>query len=403
MILPLRKLLLLSASVTLIAIWVLSLSSCVQQAAPPPAPPPKKTMPIWNTMSRTGPTAAYAPASRSMSAPQAPHQHNPANTSYAEQHKYYESQSYDQIKKLAFSDEGSTYSIFLEYRIQPGDVLDVLYHVETYKLQEEFKISSDHEVSIRFVNLPELDTTQLVRPDGTISLPYLGSVQVVGKTVEGLRSELQATYGQILVAPQIYVMIPQFRAAIEDFKRDLHTAPRGLSRLVTVRPDGYATFAMMGDVFVADQTIPEVNAVLNQRYNEIIAGLKVDLFLETHAGSRIYVLGEVNTPGDYKILKPTLPLQAIVLAGGATTEARLSDVVIVRRYGDKMIAKKINIAETINPKKDSSYQFLKPDDIVFVPRRSTSKMAEIAREIGDIIFFRGWSLGVSYDIDNGAD
>jgi len=140
------------------------------------------------------------------------------------------------------------FDVFTEYRISPGDILDVLFQIQTWVEKKNFKLGVDHLVSVSFVHSPELNVEQTVRPDGKITLPYVGEVYVVGKTIEEITRDLKKDFSTILQSPDIYVMVPEFNSAIKELKKDLHTAPRGLSRLSTVRPDGYATFPMLGDV-----------------------------------------------------------------------------------------------------------------------------------------------------------
>ncbi|HUT24734.1 MAG TPA: polysaccharide biosynthesis/export family protein [Sumerlaeia bacterium] len=302
---------------------------------------------------------------------------------------------------FSFDQDRAPYTIFREYKMAPGDLLDVLYHVDTWRTsKEDFRIAVDHTVAVKFVNVPTLSEEQMVRPDGTISLPYLGSVTVVGKTVQELTADLRSRYSAILKSPDLYVLVPEYRLRIQEFKQDLHTAPRGLSRLVTVRPDGYATFAMLGDVLVAGRAIPEVAKYMNEEYEKKMPGLSVDLFLEKHAGSLVYVLGEVGRPGAYPIMRYTSVEEAMALAEGPLPTAKLDQVVVVRRHGDKMAAVKLNVKKTLWLDSDGKFFYLLPDDIVYVPRRKFARWADVARDIGDITFFRGWSVGAQYRLDN---
>ncbi|MDQ7032937.1 MAG: polysaccharide biosynthesis/export family protein [Desulfonauticus sp.] len=294
----------------------------------------------------------------------------------------------------------SDLDLFSEYRVIPGDVLDVLFQIHSWKPSKEFKIGSGYTVSIKFLDVPSLDQTQTVLPDGTIVLPYIGRYKVFDKTIEQITKELKRAYRKILRQPEIYVVVPEFQTRIKELRQDLHTAPRGLSKLVTVRPDGYATFPLVGQIFVAHRTIPELNKILNKKYEKILPGLHVDLFLHRHAGSVIYVLGEVLKPGSYQIKKPLNVIQVIALAGSFTHEADLTRVVVFRKHERKIIARVLNLSSTLSLQSNSNFFFLKPDDIVFVPRKNLSTIAQIMREIADTIFFKGWSVGFSYDISN---
>jgi len=347
-----------------------------------------------------------------------------------------------EVGRATFSEDANgEYKVFPEYRISPGDVLDVLYQVKSWEQQPQFNIAVDNVVSVRFVHYPELNETQSVRPDGNISLAYLGSVNVVGKTVEGLTEELKEEYAAHLKEPELYIVLEEFRGAIKELKADLKTAPRGLSRLVTVRPDGKATFAMLGDLLVAGKTVPEVAKVLDEKYRGVLPGLSADLFLEKHSGSRIYVFGQVNQPGAFEILRPTSIFEAIAMAGSVQSSARIDSAIVFRQKEDKLLATRVDLKKVMIPRvlkerpednqelaevgdteqaynelteegggqgrnyalADRSMFYLHPDDIVFIPRRRLNNAAEIAREAGDILFFRGWSIGFSGDYSFGGD
>lgn len=310
-----------------------------------------------------------------------------------------------EIERTTFSFDQSQqpYTILNQYRLVPGDVLDVLYHMNTWSTTKAaFKIAVDYEVAVKFVNLPTMNETQVVRPDGTISLPYIGQVNVVGLTVEEMTRMLKARYGKIMRNPELYVVVPEYRKDIQEFKADLHTAPRGLSRLVTVRPDGFATFAMLGDIQVAGKSIPEISKALNEKYPKILPLLTVDLFLETHAGSNISLMGEVARPGTYPIQNFTSIIEALALAGGSTTRAKLNSIIVFRRHENKLIGRKVDVDKLLKFKKDGYAFYLMPDDIVYVPTRTVAKVADITQEAANALLFRGWSVGgtVNYDINN---
>lgn len=307
------------------------------------------------------------------------------------------------MDRVTFAEEAGregSFDFFAAYKVVPGDVLDVLYHVSPQlDLKDGFKLAADQQVAVKFVNIPELNETQIVRPDGRITLPYIGDVVVSGMTVEELTKELKARYSKVLKSPELYVTVPDFRANLREFKADLHTAPRGLSRLVTVRPDGYVTFAMLGDIFAAGKTIPEINTEINTRYKQVMSGLSADLFLETHAGSRVYVMGQVTAPGAYTILKPITVQEALTLAGSPLYSARLSDVIVVRKRGDKMVATKVDAYRPLDMKKNSQFFYLQPDDIVYVPKRAIARLSDISKDLAGIVLFRGWGVSMDYNLN----
>lgn len=298
------------------------------------------------------------------------------------------------VEGKGFSFDKPSFNIFSEYRVSPGDRLDVLFEIRTWTVEEDYKVALDDILSIKFVHTPELNEEQQIRPDGKISLPYIGSFYVVDKTIEQIRSELIEKYSRILVNPQIYVTLPQYLTQLRELKQDLHTAPRGLSRLVTVRPDGFTTFPMVGDVFVAGKTMAEVQGYVDPQYNKISRSLHVTIFLHEHSGSTVYVLGVVNNPGAYKITKPITVLEALALAGGTLRNAQLDSVAVVRKLNKKIVATRVDVASTLAVREGGTQFFLAPDDIIYVPATTLSTSAEIMEDFRKLILFRGWGINI---------
>jgi polysaccharide export outer membrane protein len=301
------------------------------------------------------------------------------------------------LNRTTFSfDQGiypSAIDLFPEYRLTAGDVLDVVYQILREK-QESVPITLYHTVSVKFVDTPALNETQEVLPDGTIVLSYVGPVQVLDKTPAQLGQELKERYKKILRDPEIYVTIPDFDKRVQQLKSDLHTAPRGLSKLITVRPDGYVTFPIIGNYLVAQKTIPQINEAIQKEYEKFMPGMKVDLFLDSQAGSVVYLVGEVGSPGVYKIMRPITVLEAIAHAGGYTAKAELENVIVFTKHEKKIIARRLNLKDLMDYK--GSFFYIHPDDFIFVPKTKIASLGELMRQVADIFLFNGWSTGFSF-------
>ncbi len=348
-------------------------------------------------------------------------------------------------------------SLFTDYRLAPGDLLDVLFQISTWEVKERFVIGVDDVIQVKFIDLPDLSVEQNVKPDGRISLPYINQVEAAGKTVSDLTDELRQKYKAYLRNPEVYVVVPEYSAHIKELKHDLHTAPRGLSRLVTIRPDGYVTFPLIGDVFVANRTIPEVGSQISEMYDAFLPGLSVNLFLEKSSGAVVYVLGEVNRPGSFSVQRPITVMQAVALAQGLTNAAKPSSVIVFRpptpkpinedynKYvetggrkiektrgvtqefddqkaegkkfaaattnapaveekaekkstGPKIIARRVDLESAMNGDTGASLFYLKPNDIVYVPKTELRQAAEVVNDVKDIMMFRGWGISLGADL-----
>jgi polysaccharide export outer membrane protein len=299
-------------------------------------------------------------------------------------------------ERTTFSFDQGTYpsdnDLFPEYRIIAGDVLDVFYQINKV-LVEKYKITLFDSITVNFIDLPDLNVIQQVLPDGTITLPFIGQISVVDKTPLELEKEIKSKYKKYLKNPELYVLISNFDGRIEQLRKDLNTAPRGLSKLIYVRPDGHATFPLVGELLVSGKTIRQVNEILQSRYQSVLPGMKVDLFLHKSAGAVVYVLGEVKKPGVYEMKKPISIVEALSLAQGYTYKARLESIIVCRRHENKLIAQRVDVQKLLRFEKGSSFFYLKPDDIVFVPKSNIASLAEFMNQIGDIFMFRGFSIG----------
>ena len=295
------------------------------------------------------------------------------------------------------SSKGPTIERFDEYHLKGGDILDIIYQVRPQKI-DEYRLNIQDVVEVRFPFMPNDNIQQVIRPDGMITLPYINDISVLNLTPEEATKKIRLAYKEILRFPDIYIIVREFGAGTKELKKVITTASRGQSKLLTIRPDGDVTFPLIGDIPVVEKTIPEISKTVNSLYKKLYPELQVDVILYKTIGNFVYVLGEVKRPGAYKINRPVTIYQALSLASGSTPAARLGDVVVLRRKGATMVCRVIDVKSGFTSAKNPVFVLLRPDDIVYVPKRRLATAAQIAKEISDLIFFRGYSLGFSWEL-----
>lgn len=62
-------------------------------------------------------------------------------------------------------------------------------------------------VEVRFYYTPELDVVQTVLPDGTVSLPLVGSYPAAGKSPRQVERELTMLYSRELLEPELSIIV----------------------------------------------------------------------------------------------------------------------------------------------------------------------------------------------------
>jgi len=160
-----------------------------------------------------------------------------------------------------------------------------------------------------------------------------------------------------------------------------------LNRTVTVRPDGKISFSLVGDVNVIGLTPAEVDEVVTRRLSKHIQSPEVTVIvtdIRSIGSGQILILGEAARPGAYPIVEGTTALEAIAKAGSYTESAALHKVTVMRRPeagAPKVI--KVNLEKVIAKGDTSKDIVLKPDDVVYLPKK-TSKW-----EVFDRYFIRG--------------
>ena len=102
---------------------------------------------------------------------------------------------------------------------------------------------------------------------------------------------------------------------------------------VLVRPDGGLTFPLAGEIAAAGHTVEDIRKVLQGRLVKYIPDPVVTVIVKKAEGSRIFVVGKVNKPGDFALFRPIDVMQALSLAGGATPYADVNGIRILRREG----------------------------------------------------------------------
>ena len=169
----------------------------------------------------------------------------------------------------------STRSAGGEYRLQPGDELD-----------------------IRFYYNPELSTSVLIRPDGRISLPLANEIQAAGLTPAQLGQRLRSAYEQELRRPELTVIVRSFNS------------------------------------------------------------------------QKVFVGGEVASPGVVQALGPLTVLQSVTQAGGFKETARVNEVLVIRRdpAAQDPIVIPVDIGAVVDGSQTNQDIALMPFDVVYVPK-----------------------------------
>jgi polysaccharide biosynthesis/export protein len=136
-----------------------------------------------------------------------------------------------------------------------------------------------------------------------------------------MRKFLLATLLALLAAPLAYAQSSGYRIQPGDQLAVTVLEDDTLNRQVLVLPDGRISVPLAGSVRAAGQTVESVEKAIADRFASNFAVrpsvfVSVTGVVEEGPTFPIYVVGQVNTPGQVEVEAGTTLLQAIALSGG---------------------------------------------------------------------------------------
>jgi len=133
-----------------------------------------------------------------------------------------------------------------------------------------------------------------------------------------------------------------------------------------IRPDGRITVNLVGEVMAAGLTPDELTTSLKEKIKKYVLDPDVTISVVGVNSKRYFIQGEVNKPGEYKLVVPTKVLEALVNAGGFRDFARTKKIVVIREEAGLTKRLNFNYNEVILGKHLDQNVYLKPGDIIVV-------------------------------------
>jgi polysaccharide export outer membrane protein len=136
---------------------------------------------------------------------------------------------------------------------------------------------------------------------------------------------------------------------------------------VLIRPDGGISFALAGDMQAAGLTTDELRAELETRVRKLVPGGVVTVSVKAPNGNRVFVIGKVNRPGDFPLLRPIDVMQAISMAGGVTPFASTNSIRVLHRDGVHLNSVRFRYNDVTKGRHLEQNILLQSGDTVIVP------------------------------------
>lgn len=288
--------------------------------------------------------------------------------------------------------ENRTYSEtlgFPEYVVGPSDVLTITF----------WKGTTPETVPI------------FVRPDGKISFSFLEDVPVVGLTPTQIDNLITERLSAYVKKPRIDVVVKDYNSKKVSLFGAINRLQTGISGPGIYPITGRVTMLDLilvagGHSEQADLTRVELTRKgkiysLNL-YNALFQG-ESSQNISVEAGDRIvvpelsqyqegkmpdrkvFVLGEVKSPGLYRFKKTIHVVEAISMAGGTTIHAVEDDTKVLRGDEKRRVVLASNIKKFLKELDMSQNIALEDGDVVFVPKSTISNVSDFFNKISPIL------------------
>ena len=288
----------------------------------------------------------------------------------------------------------------------------------------DYLLGSGDQLAIEVVGYPEFSDTHVVLPDGTISIPLIGTVRASGQTLTSLSKAIEADLGSsYLVNPIVDLSLLTLRPISVTLSGEVHrpgpleldslqddgTGPTLVNALIAA--GGVTNFADIREITVRrpqvngrtetialnfwDSLVSEptaVNLMLRDGDSVIVPRLSPEDSIDrtliarstiSPGTVRVKVVGEVKSPGEIEVTPDSSISSAIATAGGPTVDARLSKVTFVRMDEYENVTTQEldlrNLTDTIQ---------VQTGDVIIVPKTGVSTGLDFAaRLLNPLRFF----------------
>lgn len=270
------------------------------------------------------------------------------------------------------------------YRLGPTDVISILYQTQWSIPAGSYKLDTLDKIQIKFILDPTLNEEVIIRPDGMITIQAIGEIQAAGLTPEELAKRIEdrfikaniftrsETRGALKNYQLVTVHVVSFYEKVKQLVTSLTTLTGGQQSSLTVNPDGTIDLPLLSErIVAAGQTITDIEKTVNRLYRSgPLKHVVASMALRSSNSRRVYVMGQVASPGAYPIDQPITALHAIALAGGhVTNTADLTSVILIsRNIHGKPIGRRLDLKRILDVGDMSAAILVKPYDVVYVPK-----------------------------------
>lgn len=287
-------------------------------------------------------------------------------------------------------------------RVKIGDMLRVSFFLD-YSSQagQPYRLGIQDVVRIVVQDKPELSISATVQPDGSISVPDAGEVQVQNLTLPEFRDVIQKHYMKTLSTFTISATLESSGVLARNF---VETIGEGKSGVIDaqINANGMLELPLIPEIQAMGMAKTDLYNKIDSMYRAKFRYVRAYTSFKNNASNKITVLGEVRSPGVFPWEGDVNLIHAIGYAGGLLTTAKDESIILIRmRDGEVLEGRKINLVDYLYKKQNAQDLTLHPGDIVYVPNSTVAKVNDFIDKYIRRMIPINLGAGAYYNIPNG--
>ncbi len=248
----------------------------------------------------------------------------------------------------------------------------------------DYRLGAGDVIELYAMDVIELNREYVIGPDGKITVPGVGVVDLDGFTREQAAGRIGELLRPFYRDPAVHIIVTAYNNnrvfVLGEVRKpgQYNFSGRPFLLAALARAEGLTDRAdMRGCTIIRGRgTLIEIDLYDLLRKGDRTLNIPLlpedAVYVKADEDHTFYVLGEVANPGMFPRGKAMDVVRAIALAGGNTRDARLGDVRVVRRIpGQQPVVLSIDLAGVLAGKAADN-PAVQTGDIVYVPRRGVA-------------------------------
>ncbi len=255
-----------------------------------------------------------------------------------------------------------------------------------------YRLGSGDTVRVDVFGRPELSGKHIIGPDGVVTMPVVGDLTLSELSREAARALIEGKLRRYLTTPHVTL-------GLEDYSSNQVTV---LGRVERSGMQKFPHPPTLAEVLAGAGAMPILDkqatltrcAIMRGRDKLIWVDLKALLsgdptynlrmkrgdivFIPDSSDTSIYVLGQVQKPGSYRLTPRMTVLDALAQAGGPNEDAQSGQIGLYRAAANTV--KYFKAGELLDPSRSANFS-LEDGDVLFVPKRGIAEFGYVVRQI----------------------